>query len=213
MQRTVQSCFSPNAAAEGRRPVFIPALGNAQGKLFPTEKGLKARHQVAREPVSRWFGPSALARSLLPNLGRRSCLALAQAEIKPGLRPSHAVLGRSVEMAMGEPRIARITRVQPERRNRGPKARSKPAQGNALGMASNSDQALKGRDKIVRHNLCRPFRAGPFLHSFPGRCPGLACCRTFGAEERRSGSAICGCRPALQPFTQKVSMTVAPSAW
>jgi hypothetical protein len=40
------------AATEGRRPGFIPALGNAQGMVSPTGKGLKARHRIARKPGS-----------------------------------------------------------------------------------------------------------------------------------------------------------------
>ena len=55
------------------------------------------------------------------------------------------------------------------------------------GNGTHSERALKGRDQIVRPIMCRPFKAGPFFHSFPGRCPGLACRRTFGAETRRSG--------------------------
>ena len=85
--------LNPNAAIEGRRPGSIPALGNAQGRLSPAMKGLKARHQIVRKPDSRWIGPSALVVFLLPNLGRRSCLALAQAVIEPGLRPSIAAFG------------------------------------------------------------------------------------------------------------------------
>ena len=41
--------------------------------------------------------------------------------------------------------------------------------------------ALKGRDKVVP-----PFQGwGVLLRGFPGRCPGLACLRTFGAPSRR----------------------------
>jgi len=89
--------FNPNAAIEGRRPASIPALGNAQGTLSPAMKGLKARHQIVRKPDSRWSGPSALVVFLVPNLGRRSCLALAQADIRPGLRPSNAAFGFNIQ--------------------------------------------------------------------------------------------------------------------
>ena len=62
---------------------------------------------------------------------------------------------------------------------------NKPAQGNALGNWCKKDKALKGR-----HNLSRPFRAFPFFEtSHPGRCPGLACWRTFGA--RSSNTSTC----------------------
>ena len=46
----------------------------------------------------------------------------------------------------------------------------KPAQGNALGIGSRNGQALKGRDKIVRRHLCRPFRAWSSFLSFLGDC-------------------------------------------
>ena len=107
----IRSCrfiSSPNAAIEGRRPGSIPALANAQGKFSPTEIGLKARHQIVCKRVSRWIGPSALVPSLVPNLGRRSCLALAQAVIKPGRRPSDAVfwVKGALGLPQGRPRIA-----------------------------------------------------------------------------------------------------------
>jgi len=54
--------MNPNAAIEGRRPESIPALGDAQGRVPPADKGLKARPQIARKPDSRWTGPSALDR-------------------------------------------------------------------------------------------------------------------------------------------------------
>ena len=82
-----------HSALQGQRPDSIPALGNAQGRVPPAERGLKARHQIVRKPDSRWFGLSALVMFLLPNLGRRSCLALAQADMEPGLRPSIATFG------------------------------------------------------------------------------------------------------------------------
>ena len=47
---------------------------------------------------------------------------------------------------------------------------AKPAQGNALGIASHSDEALDGRDKTARGNLCRPDGACSF-HHFPRALP------------------------------------------
>src|SRR6266446_4209982 len=91
----LRSCLNADAAIEGRRPASIPALGNAQGRLSPTMKGLKARHQNRPHTNADGSGlqPSALVVLLLPDLGRRSCLALAQAGIRPGLRPSNAAFG------------------------------------------------------------------------------------------------------------------------
>jgi hypothetical protein len=43
----------PIATIEGQRPDSIPALGNAQGRLPPTEKGLKARHKIVSKCASR----------------------------------------------------------------------------------------------------------------------------------------------------------------
>src|SRR5690349_18834426 len=86
---------------EGQRPGAIPALGNAQGRLVPTDKGLKARHQIMRKPEGRWIGPSALMPSLIPSWAdaharvkgpgpSRGQVALAKTGIEPGLRPSNA---------------------------------------------------------------------------------------------------------------------------
>ena len=57
---------------------------------------------------------------------------------------------------------------------------NKPAQGNALGRKVKTSPALKGRRILgsAPSGLDRAWLA------FPGRCPGLACWRTFGAEAR-----------------------------
>ena len=47
--------------------------------------------------------------------------------------------------------------------------------------------ALKGRDQ-----WCRPFRAGSFRCVDPGRCPGLACLRTFGAPVAPASKCMAG---------------------
>ena len=78
-------------------------------------------------------------------------------------------------------------RMNPTAAIEGQRPGNKPAQGNALGTASHIAPALKGRDTIVRNILCRPFRADSFILSFLGRCPGLACCCTFGAQSPSSG--------------------------
>ena len=46
-------------------------------RLSPADKGLKARHQTVREPTADGSGFQPSCASLVPNLGRRSCLALA----------------------------------------------------------------------------------------------------------------------------------------
>ena len=65
---------------------------------------------------------------------------------------------------------------------------NKPAQGNALGRTIKTAQALKGR-----HILCSALSGlWIFFHSDPGRCPGLACLRTFGAHARRGSKCMTG---------------------
>ena len=61
-QRTTQAARFRLRRSEGQRPDFIPALGNAQGGLFPTEKGLKARHHLMRVEtrIVQIICPSAL---------------------------------------------------------------------------------------------------------------------------------------------------------
>ena len=71
-------------------------------------------------------------------------------------------------------------------RRPGPKARPMSAQGNALGNHHNPNLALKGRANRGCGFLCRPFRAGIVSRGNPGRRPGLAWQRTFGAEPRLS---------------------------
>ena len=65
----------------------------------------------------------------------------------------------------------------------GPKARRQASPGQRPGSRVGTEPALKGRNRG-----CRPFRAGAFSPGFPGRCPGLACFRTFGAPSRRAST-------------------------
>ena len=67
------------------------------------------------------------------------------------------------------------------------------AQGNALGKTANISQALKGR-----HSRCFALsglaRVGI---GFPGRCPGLACLRTVGAQTRFAPKWMTGAKSVV----------------